>query len=89
MNVGLAVCEDFPMLILTLSYIQNLDQKPDATMLISMMMSAGMVYMCWIRVRCHAGKILQVYLKCGKVLLVKSFIDTKNDLSGRLLRNAR
>ena len=44
-NVGLAVCEDIPMLILTLLYITKLDQKPDLMMLISMMMSAGMVCM--------------------------------------------
>ena len=55
-NVGLAVCEDMPMLILTLMYINNLGKKPDAMMLISMMMSAGMVCVRCIRVEVHSRK---------------------------------
>ena len=88
-NVGLAVCEDIPMLILTLMYINKLDRRPDLLMLISMMMSAGMVCERRIMIGVHLCKILQVYLKCGKLLLVKGLFDTKKDLNARLLRNAR
>ena len=88
-NIGLAVCEDIPMLVLTLVYINNLSQKPDAAMLISMVMSGGMVCMHCISVQFHSCKSLQAFLKCGKLLLVKGLLDTKKDLDERLLRNTR
>ena len=42
-GVGLAVFEDIPMTILALLWLARVGGEPDATVLISMMMGAGMV----------------------------------------------
>ena len=44
-NIALALFEDVPMGTLTFVYVMRLDGKPETMQLVSMMMSAGMVYL--------------------------------------------
>ena len=70
-NVLLAVLEDVPMVTLTAAYVSATKVPAKPLVLVSMLMSAG-----------------AVYLKCGKLLVVKGLFDQKKDLSDRLHRKA-
>lgn len=63
---------------------------PETVVLISMMMSSGMVL---APITCPAVRYFdvsrqQVYLKLGKVLQIKALFDARKDLTGRLQRNS-